>query len=402
MNVRANFAPAGRSAPAQTLAFIGVVGAAYYLLGIDEGQQNSSRTSHGTSGGSPALSIATAAVLATIGLRIIVRLNGPVRRPRPLNLTAYILAAIIVAAALYIFLGFEFHSTQNTWPVDHVNARLLGVALVVGACALPWLVLVWIIHKALRLDLQAIELAEQRSALTKKEESAHREAKQASQAIEVAKAAVREAEKRRKLAFHQGNRDAAMDAQDDRDREEVNRLPAREAARNAAADEEAARIGLKKLKVKARAMQAMWSVSERSQVWDLVGGRVTVFVIVVISSILPTGVLRVAWFDKVPKPDDSSFSNTNALLYAAFWAVALSAVALPLIVLWRHQARRFVALEVDHHGSESGEAEAARDRLERALELDVALLRNPITALAIFTRVISATLAVFIPLLAGS
>jgi hypothetical protein len=91
------------------------------------------------------------------------------------------------------------------------------------------------------------------------------------------------------------------------------------------------------------------------------------------------------------------------LLYGAFFAVLLSAISIPLVTSWRSKARRLVeqTYPISSPTDVTEDVTNNRNRLDTVLHLDVGLIRNPLTALSVFTPLITAVLAAFIPELAG-
>jgi hypothetical protein len=139
------------------------------------------------------------------------------------------------------------------------------------------------------------------------------------------------------------------------------------------------------------------------RMWDQLNSCVLAFAVFVVLAIVPTGVLRVAWFAQSPKPADASFPSSDVLLYGAFFAVLLSAISIPLVTSWRSKARRLVeqTYPISSPTDVTEDVTNNRNRLDTVLHLDVGLIRNPLTALSVFTPLITAVLAAFIPELAG-
>lgn len=132
--------------------------------------------------------------------------------------------------------------------------------------------------------------------------------------------------------------------------------------------------------------------------WDLLIDCVTAFAVAVVAAIVTTGALRGAFLSAYPA-HAAQFPPADVLFYGGFFALVLSVITLPLAISWRAQARgvveRTYPLPADGQPTEAWMS--ARTRLEHLLHLDVSVLRNPLTALSIFTPLITAVLAAFIP-----
>jgi hypothetical protein len=151
----------------------------------------------------------------------------------------------------------------------------------------------------------------------------------------------------------------------------------------------------------AKAGQAI-STAHLRDLWDLLNGVVLAFAVFVVLAIVPTGALRVAYFAGPkeagrPKPA-TDFRSSDVLLYGAFFAVLLSAIAVPVAAEYRHAARRRVRTNFPMDGEPTGtDDKDAIEWLESLLHLDVGVLKSPITALTVFTPLITAALAGFVP-----
>jgi hypothetical protein len=151
----------------------------------------------------------------------------------------------------------------------------------------------------------------------------------------------------------------------------------------------------------AKAGQAI-STAHLRDLWDLLNGVVLAFAVFVVLAIVPTGALRVAYFAGPkeagrPKPA-TDFPSSDVLLYGAFFAVLLSAIAVPVAAEYRHAARRRVRTNFPMDGEPTGADDRdAIEWLESLLHLDVGVLKSPITALTVFTPLITAALAGFVP-----
>jgi hypothetical protein len=144
------------------------------------------------------------------------------------------------------------------------------------------------------------------------------------------------------------------------------------------------------------------STAHLRELWDLLNGVVLAFAVFVVLAIVPTGALRVAYFagpkrDGHPRPA-ADFPSSDVLLYGAFFAVLLSAIAVPAAAEYRHAARRRVRANFPMTAEPTGtDDKDAIEWLESLLHLDVGVLKSPITALTVFTPLVTAALAGFVP-----
>jgi hypothetical protein len=145
------------------------------------------------------------------------------------------------------------------------------------------------------------------------------------------------------------------------------------------------------------------STEKLRELWDLLNTCILAFAVFVVLALVPTGALRVAYFagpkDPDPKKQGGEFPATDVLLYGAFFAILLSAIALPLVVSYRAAAQRRLETVWPQfpQGAPTEEEQGERDRLEALLHLNVSFLRSPITALAVFTPLVTAALAAYLP-----
>jgi hypothetical protein len=84
------------------------------------------------------------------------------------------------------------------------------------------------------------------------------------------------------------------------------------------------------------------------------------------------------------------FPPQNVLLYGAVFAILLALITVPLVVSWRSRALRLVEVVAPAPSTE-------REALEARLQLNLPLLRNPLTALNVFAPLITSVLAAFVP-----
>jgi hypothetical protein len=139
-------------------------------------------------------------------------------------------------------------------------------------------------------------------------------------------------------------------------------------------------------------------INQLLNLWRLLNNCALAFAVAVVAIIVATGALRAAFLSAYPARA-SQFPPANVLVYGGFWALVLVVITLPMAAAWRDRARQVVErgypLPADGQPTESWVS--ARARLEHLLHLDVPVLRNPLTALSVFTPLITATLAAFIP-----
>ena len=137
------------------------------------------------------------------------------------------------------------------------------------------------------------------------------------------------------------------------------------------------------------------------QLWRLLIASAGMFSIGVVAALLTSGALRNAMLAYNPERDD--FPISSPLLYGAVFAVALTVLTLPFAWAWRSRARGFVdelfPLPDDGHITEDWVAD--RERLEKLLRIDAGILRSPLTALNVFTPLVTSLLAAFLPQLGG-
>lgn len=138
-----------------------------------------------------------------------------------------------------------------------------------------------------------------------------------------------------------------------------------------------------------------------SELWRQISAAVVAFAAFVGIALLPTGALRSA--AKAHQIYSAEPTQTTVLLYGAFFAVALTAVTLPLIGSWR-TAGRILVDKVEPVASTDDLTEERVERratLQAYLGLDKGILRSPLTAVSVLTPLITAVLATFIPELAS-
>ena len=146
-------------------------------------------------------------------------------------------------------------------------------------------------------------------------------------------------------------------------------------------------------------------IGEVLELWDILMSCVTGFAVLVVVALVPTGALRSVWLAQDPLTEalEAQFPASDVLLYGAFFAVIISALMVPVLASWRHKGREIVSRThpLRNTGDLTEEWQSARSRLEAVLHLDVGILRNPLTAFALFTPLITSVLAGFIPELAN-
>lgn len=149
------------------------------------------------------------------------------------------------------------------------------------------------------------------------------------------------------------------------------------------------------------------STAELRKLWDFLNAIVFAFAVFVVLALITTGALRAAYFagPKDPAQDKQGpeFPSTDVLTYGAYFAILLTAIALPMVLAYRAAARRKVAQSVnlDVGLAELKNTKEGLDALEGLLHLDVGVLRSPVTSLAVFTPLITAALAAYVPALAS-
>jgi len=137
------------------------------------------------------------------------------------------------------------------------------------------------------------------------------------------------------------------------------------------------------------------------QLWRLLIACAGMFSMGVVAALVTSGALRNAML--AYNPERSDFPVSSPLLYGAVFAVALTVLTLPFAWAWRSRARGFVdvlfALPEDGRITEAWVAD--RERLEKVLRIDAGILRSPLTALNVFTPLVTSLLAAFLPQLGG-
>jgi hypothetical protein len=136
--------------------------------------------------------------------------------------------------------------------------------------------------------------------------------------------------------------------------------------------------------------------------WRLLLTCVSAFTIGVVAAVATSGALRGAFVAAHPDRKNE-FPPANVLLNGGFFALALSIITVPLALSWRARAQQLVehACPLPPDGKPSEEWVEEHARLEHLLHLDVSILRNPLTALSVFTPLLISALAAFLPTFAG-
>lgn len=140
------------------------------------------------------------------------------------------------------------------------------------------------------------------------------------------------------------------------------------------------------------------NVKHLLRLWRLLVTCIAAFAVGVVAALITSGALRATQLAAHPG-DEDRFPATNVLFYGAFFAVMLTMLALPMVLAWRARARELVsaARPLPDDGIPTEAWTDDRDRLEKTLHLDTGLFANPLTALTIFTPLITSLLAAFIP-----
>ena len=125
------------------------------------------------------------------------------------------------------------------------------------------------------------------------------------------------------------------------------------------------------------------------RLWRLVVSVVSAFTAVVVVAILCSGALRTAFLFAHPDREDD-FPPQGVLLYGAVFAILLALITVPLVASWRSRALRLVEVVAPAPSPE-------RAALEARLQLNLPILRNPLTALNVFAPVVTSVLAAFVP-----
>lgn len=144
------------------------------------------------------------------------------------------------------------------------------------------------------------------------------------------------------------------------------------------------------------------TVKDLMATWDLIVSCALAFGLFVVVALLPTGALRNLWLATATGKKDRArlaelFSSADVLLYGALYGGLIVVIVVPLVLSWRTAARELLEA---HHPPETWideNAWAARERLEKLLNLDVAPIRNPLTVFTILTPLVTSALAAFLP-----
>jgi hypothetical protein len=139
-------------------------------------------------------------------------------------------------------------------------------------------------------------------------------------------------------------------------------------------------------------------IKQLLDLWKLLYKCALAFTVAVVAIIVSTGALRAAFLSTRPALA-GQFPPANVLFYGAFYALVLLAITMPMAIAWRDRARQVVerTYPLPPDGQPTDAWVAARARLEHLLYLDLPVLRNPLTALNVFTPLITAALVAFIP-----
>lgn len=146
------------------------------------------------------------------------------------------------------------------------------------------------------------------------------------------------------------------------------------------------------------------TIRELLGLWRLLSSCIVTFVSIVAAGLLTTGALRNAYLQQFEygSPEAAAFPAAAVLIYGAFFAAALTGLALPLLRAWTASASALVecAHPLPADGKIDEEWEQDRRRLERVLRLDSTPLRNPLTSLSFVTPLATAAFATFVPQIA--
>lgn len=145
------------------------------------------------------------------------------------------------------------------------------------------------------------------------------------------------------------------------------------------------------------------TLAQLLRLWRLLITSLAAFAAGVATALITAGALRAAQLAAHPTEQDR-FPATNVLFYGAFFALVLTTLALPMVVTWRARAYQLVnhMLPLPEDGLPTESWLADRSRLQKTLHLDTGIIANPLTALTVFTPLVTSLLAAFIPQLGGS
>jgi hypothetical protein len=144
------------------------------------------------------------------------------------------------------------------------------------------------------------------------------------------------------------------------------------------------------------------SVPNLQRAWDLITSCALAFAGFVAIALLPTGALRSLWLatasGSISKDQlAEEFSATDVLLYGAVFGSLSLIVVVPLVFAWRAAARRLVDATYPPTAHISEEHDKGRARLESLLNLDIAVVSNPLTVLSVMTPLVTSVVAAFLP-----
>lgn len=91
------------------------------------------------------------------------------------------------------------------------------------------------------------------------------------------------------------------------------------------------------------------------------------------------------------------FDAEHVALYGALYGVIIVAIVLPLLAAWRARARAHIDSQHRVDGKVTSEWYEDRAAHEKLLGLDVALIRNPLTALTVLTPLLTSVVATYLP-----
>jgi hypothetical protein len=152
-----------------------------------------------------------------------------------------------------------------------------------------------------------------------------------------------------------------------------------------------------------RRVQEAATTAKLLAVWDLVIAIAQAFALFVVVAVLPTGALLKLWLaqattDEQVQERREVFDAEHVALYGAMYGLIVVAVVLPLIVAWRARAKSQIERQ---HPPVDGEVTSDwyenRAAHEKLLGLDVALIRNPLTALTVLTPLLTSVVATYLP-----
>jgi hypothetical protein len=133
----------------QTLVFLLIAAAIYYLLNVGTGTTPLASTEQWNVWRIVAAIGATLAIgVSIMGVRQFWDLTGSLafgRRAGAKRFT-FLLFALVFVGLILLFLGLATSSMGRVWPIPGMTARLYVVIVIVGLATVPWVALTWAVH----------------------------------------------------------------------------------------------------------------------------------------------------------------------------------------------------------------------------------------------------------------